>query len=112
MAALIGMARLALTSDMAVRSGSSSPARALSSSRVSGRYSWVASVMRSCPPVLRVTRLPRGRTGPIGAKGPRDRLDVLDGPVGRLTDTNLLPRRGHFRGAAAGDVHVDGAVDT
>src|SRR3954468_5785878 len=38
-AALTGAARFALISDIAARSGSSSPASSVSSSRVSGRYS-------------------------------------------------------------------------
>src|SRR3954447_10258893 len=39
MPALIGIARLAFTSDIAARSGSSSPASSCSSSRVNARYS-------------------------------------------------------------------------
>src|SRR5919201_5176553 len=41
-AALIGAATFAFTSDIAARSGSSSPASSSSSSRVSFRYSWSA----------------------------------------------------------------------
>src|SRR3954465_10476963 len=43
-AALIGAARLALISDIAARSGSSSPASSFSSSRVSGLF-WISSLM-------------------------------------------------------------------
>src|SRR3954470_4868356 len=42
-AALIGAARFALISDIAARSGSSSPASSFSSSRVSGLY-WISSL--------------------------------------------------------------------
>src|ERR671937_463823 len=56
MAALIGAATFALISDIAARSGSSSPARALSSSRVSCLYSW-----DSLPIRIRSLRLVRLR---------------------------------------------------
>src|SRR5919107_3393647 len=50
-AALTGAAMLALISDIAARSGSSSPASSESSSRVSGRYSCgLFSAMCSCLP--------------------------------------------------------------
>src|ERR671914_252002 len=51
-AAFTGAARFALMSDIAARSGSSSPASASSSSRVSWRYSSFSSVMRSALVVL------------------------------------------------------------
>src|SRR3954471_14440575 len=44
-AALTGAATFALRSDMAARSGSSSPAISFSSSRVSWRYCWMSSVI-------------------------------------------------------------------
>src|SRR5207248_362096 len=52
-AALIGAATFALMSDIAARSGSSSPAIALSSSRVSCLYSWALSPMRASSFALR-----------------------------------------------------------
>src|ERR671930_1933035 len=55
-ARLIGAATLALISDIAARSGSGSPASASSSSRLSVRYSCIASVM-SVSPQLRLIAL-------------------------------------------------------
>src|SRR3982751_4804514 len=52
-AALIGAATFALISDIAARSGSSSPAIAFSSSRVSCLYSWGWLPMRSSSFALR-----------------------------------------------------------
>src|SRR5436190_21685868 len=70
MAALIGIAMFALTSDMAARSGSCSPASSSSSSRLSGLYSscslliWL--LLFVCSPVgvrLGWRRLGAGRLG-------------------------------------------------
>src|SRR5919202_1833706 len=71
MAALIGIATLAFTSDMAARSGSSSPASSESSSRVSGLY-WSGCFVIAPPqetdpgsrPGAPGPRPPRGRTRP------------------------------------------------
>src|ERR687887_536268 len=67
-AALIGAATFALMSDMAARSGSSSPAMALSSSRVSCLYSACFRPMRAS---LRVALVDRCRLSRVGV---RDRV--------------------------------------
>src|SRR5437588_6311511 len=64
-AALIGAATFALISDIAARSGSSSPASSLSSSRVSVRYSCgvVSLIVRLLVPLRDVPGLLRVRVG-------------------------------------------------
>src|SRR3954463_10816605 len=83
-AALIGAARFALISDMAARSGSSSPASSLSSSRVSLRYS--SPIDSSL-----VALLDRGLLHGIRVSGRAVREDV----------------RGHCGVHGNGDVRVD-----
>src|SRR4051812_50021099 len=81
-AALIGAARLALISDMAARSGSSSPASSLSSSRVSGLY-WSSSGLRSGPSGLRLLadRAVLDRGGARGRGGRQHRPRGRGGPA-------------------------------
>src|SRR3954449_13248143 len=67
-AAFTGAARFALISDMAARSGSSSPASSFSSSWVSWRYCWMSSDMRV---LLAVGLGDRGRLLRVGV---RDRV--------------------------------------
>src|ERR671935_112261 len=72
-AALIGAATFALISDIAARSGSSSPAIALSSSRVSCLYSSCFLPMLSS---LRVALVDRGRLRCVRVRDRAVRQDV------------------------------------
>src|SRR5919109_4850409 len=105
-AALIGAATFALMSDIAARSGSSSPASALSSSRVSWRYSCGVSAMvsplgrlRDVPRLLRVRVRDRVVARDVqrdrGVHGDGDvRVDERHrGPLGQLLARELLELR-------------------
>src|SRR5919198_496327 len=95
-AALIGAATFALISDMAARSGSSSPARALSSSRVSCLYCSCSLPMCSS---LRVALVDRCRLRRVGVRDCVVRKHVgRDGCVDRDREVRVDERhRGPLR---------------
>src|SRR4051812_18981819 len=104
-AALIGAARLALISDMAARSGSSSPASSLSSSRVSGLY-WISSVLGSTPSGLRLLadRVVLDRAG-AGGRVVRQHVQ-RGGEVHRHGEVRIHERhRGALGQLLAGELH-------
>src|SRR5919198_6056752 len=89
-AALIGAATFALISDIAARSGSSSPAMALSSSRDSWRYSVVSFFLPMCCLLRRL-----GRLGDVAGLL---RVRVRDGVVAQHVQRNGgIDRRGDVR---------------
>src|ERR671937_975950 len=100
-AALIGAATFALMSDIAARSGSSSPARALSSSRVSCLYCSFLLPMRAS---LRVALVDRGRLRRVGVRDRVVREHVRrDGSVDRDREVRVDQRhRCAFRQLLAG----------
>src|SRR3954468_23459745 len=101
-ARLIGAATFAFTSDIAARSGSSSPASSLSSSRVSERYSGVFSVMERLLVALR----DRGVLDRVRIRDRVVREHVGgDGRVDRSGDVRVDQRhRGPLRQLLAGDL--------
>src|SRR5919197_4915007 len=89
-AALTGAATFALMSDIAARSGSSSPARALSSSRVSCLYCSFLLPMRAS---LRVALVDRGRLRRVGVRDRVVREHVRrDGSVDRDREVRVDQR--------------------
>src|SRR5215212_3136761 len=101
-ARLTGAATFALISDIAARSGSSSPASAFSSSRVSERYSGLVSLIR---PLL-VALDDRGVLRRVGVRDRVVRKDVGGhGRVDRGGDVRVDQRhRGPLRQLFAGDL--------
>src|SRR5512133_1707613 len=101
-AAFTGAATLALMSDIAARSGSSSPARALSSSRDSWRYSSCFLPMLSSLVAL----VDRGVLGRVGVGDRPVREDVRrNGGVDRDRDVRVDQRhRGPLRQLFAGEL--------